>query len=218
MSGTKLVYMCPICRNRIEYVIDSITMYTHGTKMVKGELEEIEIEQPITTAAMVTTINPIVCNHLKCTDKKIKPMKMIPVPEWVPSLMDKLIEIFPDMYGIRLPTFQIWGDSGEDSTCSLHLSFNTSMTEFAVRFMEIANIALAKDIYGYRSNQRFSLYHNKFDIQDEGVIKRRNTVRISAPSVNFMKSNKGDALAFCSFIEYIIHQFKNYDQLTIGGI
>ena len=102
MSASKLVYMCPICRNRVEYNIGSVTMYTHENKLIDGALEEIEIEQPINTAAIVTTINPLKCAHLKNTDKCHLPYKMIAVPEWTPTLVDKIVKIFPDIYNIQV--------------------------------------------------------------------------------------------------------------------
>jgi len=219
MSTTKLVYMCPICRNRVEYNISSVTMYTHENKLIDGALEEIEIEQPINTAAIVTTINPLKCAHLKNTDKSHSPYKMIAVPEWTPTLVDKIVKIFPDIYNISLPMFTVWGDDGKDSTCSLRLCFSTNDTISATRFIDIAKAILDKNINGYKSTAKIKIGHAIFPASnDKGDTIKKNVIMIFAPSIDFMKSNKGRALGFCNFIENIIYQFNNYDQITIGGV
>lgn len=212
--------MCPICRNRVEYNIKSVIMYKHKNRL--GYNKEIEEKYPITTAAIVTTINPLVCNHLENTDKRYQPEKMIPVPEWVPSLVDKLVEEFPDIYNINLPSFNISENYDENSSCKLHISFDTNDTECATRFIWAANMILDKNIDGYRTLYKIKIHHSKFDAcNDKNEIIHRNTISITAPSVNFMESNKGDAIAFYSFIEKIMHfiyQFEIFGQIHISEI
>ena len=209
----KLVYMCPLCRNRIEYNIKSVTMYTHEKKNVDGNTEWIEKEHPITTPAMVTTIGSMKCNHIKAVkDYYAYPVvDMVPVPEWVPELVDGIIKAIPDAYNFTLPRFNIWGPDGAESTCALSLSFKTHDSNAFTRFMEVASILIDKDINGYGSSLKVALNGSKLPPSE-------CYINISAPGVNFMSSNSGRGRSFFEFVRHIIYRYNNYEQMTIGGM
>ena len=209
----KLVYMCPICRNRIEFDINSVTMYRHEKKKLDGSDEYIEKEYPITSPAMVTTIGPIKCDHIKTSKHhRSYPMaNMIPVPVWVPKMVEEIINAIPDAYDFILPKFNIWGLDGVESTCALSLQFKThDITAFS-RFMEIASITIDKDINGYGSILKAVL-------NGSALPPSECCINISAPNVNFMTSDMGRGKSFSKLVSHIIYQYNNYEQMTIGGI
>lgn len=209
----KIVYMCPVCRNRIEYDIKSVTMYTHEKKNVDGNTEWIEEEQPITSPAMVNTIAPMNCNHVKAfKDYHVYPTNsMIAVPEWVPELIDGIVKAIPDAYNFMLPHFDIWGPGGVESTCILSLSFKTHDSDAFTRFMEVASILIDKDINGYGSSLKAVLNGSRLPPSE-------CSINISAPGVNFMSSNRGRGRSFFEFVRHIIYRYNNYEQMTIGGM
>ena len=217
----KLVYMCPVCRNRIEYDIGSVTMYTHEKKNIDGNTEWIEGSHPITTPALVTTINPPKCNHVKDSKEyKVQPVShMIPVPEWVPEIMDSIIRIIPDAHNFEIPTFTIWGENGVDSTCKLTLSFSTNDINAFTRFVEIASILIDEDTRGYASKLKVGVISSRLpDTYCDGNSIEDCSIKIYAPSVNFMSSNSGRGRTFFEFIRHIIIRYSNYEQMKIGGI
>lgn len=210
----KLVYMCPICRNRIEYDINSVAMYTHEKKNVDGAIELVEREQSITTPAFVTTINPPKCNHIK--DYRIYPViDMVPVPEWVPELVDRIIRMIPDAYDFVLPMFKICVVNGQESTCSLSLIFKTYDTNAANKFVEIADDLIDTDICGYKSKLKANISIDRMRMTKN---KERCIITICAPDVNFMTSNGGRGRAFFEFIRHISIRYGNRYQMTIRGV
>lgn len=209
----KLVYMCSLCRNRIEYDIESITMYTHEKKSIDGNIECVEKEYHITSPAMVTTISPPRCNHTRalknCNTYPIE--DMIPVPEWVPQLIDEIIKIIPDAYNFILPRFNIWGSDGVESTCALFLSFKTHNIDAFSRFMKIASLLIEKDINGYKSILKVTVNGNKLPPSE-------CSIDIKSPYVNFMSSNNGRGRSFFEYVRHIICKYSDYEQMTIGGV
>lgn len=219
MPNTKLVYMCPLCRNRIEYDIKSVTMYTHEKKNVDGNIELVEKEHHITSAAIVTTISPLKCKHTKSfKDHKVYPIEsMIPVPEWVPDMMDELIKTIPDACNFTIPKFRV--SEEVESTCSLALTFKTFSIDVFIKFMEIASILIEKDINGYGSYLKVHVSGSRFPKLDgDGNKIELCSINVIAPNIDFMSANEGKGKLFYRYIKSILDEFNKYDQMRIGDI
>lgn len=217
----KLVYMCPICKNRIEYNIGSVIMYTHEKKNIDGNIEWVEKDHPITTPALVTVINPPNCSHIKYSkDYMTQPAScMIPVPEWVPEIIDGIIGIIPDACDFTVPMFTIWGTDGAESTCTLTLSFKTNDIGAFTRFMEIASILIDKDINGYSSVLKVMINGSRLPKSDSVCnMIDECSINISAPNTNFMSSNKGRGRSFLEFVRHIVYRYSHYEQMMIVGV
>lgn len=208
MPITKLVYMCPICRNSIEYKIESITI---RSKCSRKEFKYEEIETIFDPVSIMNSIKSPSCHHQN-SNKYASSCDMIAVPEWTPALVDSLAEIFPDIRFIDLPKFKIFNDGS--NACRLHLKFITDDTDSSIRFIKIAN-----NIRKCNPGSPIIMLNTKnaYDKKRRNSITK-NIISIMSPNTSIAKSNEEVGIRFYKFIDSIIFKFKDYDQLEITGV